>query len=114
MMTMQKKIKKCLKHEHLHLKPVDTNVDTSVCLSNITLDYRHVKKGNNPCKLKLTVKGSNVRVLVPKEWYVKIKGKMSLSLLDNYTETYKQETPHLAMEIQSTGGKILIINEIYS
>ena len=108
-----KKIDKRLKHEHIHLKSSDQNIKAKSTLSNITLDYRHVHLGKQPCGLNLSVKASSVRILVPSEWYVKIKGQISLTLLDNYTETYKKEKADLELNISSFGGKILVINEFY-
>lgn len=107
-------IKKRLKHEYVHLKPTQDDVKAEISLSNITLDYRHFTQWEQPYKLVLSIRCASVRVLVPKEWYVKVKGRISMTLLDNYTETYKQDKGQLELEIKSFGGKILVINELYA
>lgn len=99
------------KKEQLRITDQASKPQIGIVGSQVELDLTALEVTEEARDINLETMAAHVVIRVPDGWYVKVKGRMAVAMVDNYTMVNEKEGPELYVHVHAIGTKIIIVNQ---
>ncbi len=99
------------KKERIRITDNESKPQIGLVGSKVELDLTALEAMEEARDIRLETLAAHVVIRVPEGWYVKVKGRMAVAMVDNYTMVNEKEGPELYVHVNAIGTKIIIVNQ---
>lgn len=100
--------------ESIDMSGKGSGLDCGAMFGSMVLDFRNCQAVDEPIVIDLFAKFANVEIIVPEEWYVESKGKITMAGIENFTATYEDHEPSILLNFNASFAGISVKNVRYS